>query len=131
MNDPKYFTGPIINTASGEMIPQDEPCFIFRARDIRSISVLMFYEQLSRENGDAEHAEAISRRITEFREFKDKHPERMKKPDTDLVNQGRFTGRSEETSEEIGKIAARLMHHPDVDVRRVAASALTQRPDHG
>jgi len=34
---------------------------------------------------------------------------------------------SEETSERIGAIAARLMDHDDPDVRAVAASALTQR----
>lgn len=33
---------------------------------------------------------------------------------------------SEETSPEIATIAARLMNHPEEDVRRVAASALTQ-----
>jgi hypothetical protein len=37
--------------------------------------------------------------------------------------------KSEETGEEVGAIAARLMHHLDPDVRRLAASALTQRPD--
>lgn len=36
---------------------------------------------------------------------------------------------SEETSEEIGSIASRLLNHPEEDVRRLAGSALTQRPD--
>lgn len=36
---------------------------------------------------------------------------------------------SEETSEEVGSIASRLLNHPDPDVRKVAGSALTQRPD--
>ena len=35
----------------------------------------------------------------------------------------------EETGEEVGKIAARLMKHADPEVRALAASALTQRPD--
>lgn len=38
--------------------------------------------------------------------------------------------RSEETSEEIAAIAGRLLHHESPDVRRLAGSVLTQRPDH-
>jgi hypothetical protein len=39
----------------------------------------------------------------------------------------------EVTSAEVAELAGRLMHHADPDVRRLAASALTQHPggDHG
>ena len=37
---------------------------------------------------------------------------------------------NEKTSKRVGKIAAAYMHHPDPNVRALAASALTQRPDH-
>ena len=35
INDPKYNFADncIYNVASGEMIPEDEPCMVFRARD--------------------------------------------------------------------------------------------------
>lgn len=36
---------------------------------------------------------------------------------------------SEQTSQEIAAIAARLINHEDPDVRAVAGSALTQAPD--
>lgn len=126
MQDPKYYTGLIINTASGEAIPQEEPVMIFRARDRQAIPMIEFYETLVE---DPEHKEAVQRRILNFREFQEQYPERVKEPDTDLKNQGRATIRSEETGDEVGAIAARLMRHHDPEVRALAASCLTQRPD--
>lgn len=149
MNDPKYRCGPIINTASGEAIPQDEPCFIFRARDVESLKVLEFYWELAIEAGDQEHADAIKIRIEEFYAFKEQHPERMKRPDTDLAKQGTYgqpkDGRPEETSERVGRIAAEVLAAPDTEdveirmpyhrllkaAKSLAGSALTQRPDRG
>ena len=130
MNDPKYLTGPITNTSSGEVIPQDEPIFFFRARDKFALTALEFYWELVSDTGDQEHLEAIRQRIEEFYAFKENYPERMKRPDTDLKHQGRF-GLGEETGEEVGSIAARLLKHEDPDVRKVAASALRQQPDRG
>jgi hypothetical protein len=46
--EPKYDVTPegrIINRASGEIIPDDEPIFIFRARDTYALSVLLYYAQ--------------------------------------------------------------------------------------
>lgn len=145
MNDPKYHTGPIINTASGEVIPQDEPVFIFRARDVEALKVLEFYwELISERHGGQEHADAIRARIEEFYAFKENNPHRMKIPDTDLDNQGLFAFKSEETSERVGGIAARVLsmrgsESPDalgarydelLDLAKtLAGSALTQRPD--
>lgn len=145
MNDPKYRTGPIINTASGEPIPQDEPCFIFRARDRMSLVVLEFYWELATEQGDEEHAEAIRQCIEEFYAFKENHPERMKQPDTDLKHQGRFNFGGEETSADVASKASEILRAPDTEdveermpyhkllklAKSVAASALTQRPDRG
>jgi hypothetical protein len=37
---------------------------------------------------------------------------------------------NEQTSESIGSIAARYSQHPDPNVRCMAMSLLTQRPDH-
>lgn len=147
MNDPKYITGPIINSASGEAIPQDEPVFLFRARDNQALNVLEFYWELVNEDPDnAEHANAVRRRIEEFYTFKETHPERMKRPDTDLKQQGRVNfDQGEETSDRVGSIASRIMRAPETEdiekrmpylellslAKSVAASAFTQRPDRG
>lgn len=127
-NDPKYITGTIINSASGEAIPADEPCFILRGRDVHAVDTLFRYLD---EISDPQHIAAVKHRIGDFIQFRNAHPDRMKTPDTDLQNQGRFTTRSEETGDEVGAIAARLMKHADPEVRALAASALTQRPDRG
>lgn len=135
MNDPKYVTGPIVNSATGEAIPADEPVFLFRARDEQALKVLEFYWELiveSQDPADVEHAEAVRRRIEDFYAFKETYPERMKRPDTDLARQGEmFEKRSEETGNEVGRIASRMMKHSDPEVRSMAASLLTQRPDRG
>lgn len=133
MNDPKYITGPIINSATGEAIPADEPVFLLRGRDEEALKVLEFYSELIAEHEDnGDHAEAVRRRIEDFYAFKETHPERMKRPDTDLSRQGEvIEKRSEETGDEVGRIAARLMKHSDPEVRSMAGSLLTQRPDRG
>jgi hypothetical protein len=81
--EPKYDVTPegrIINQASGEIIPDDEPIFIFRARDTYALSVLLYYAQsLSLES---EHQQTVMERVEDFRQFKAAHPDRMKIPDT-------------------------------------------------
>lgn len=131
MQDPKYITGRIINNSTGEPIPQDEPVFLFRARDLHAVTVLEFYSELLDGPDDAEHREAVRLRIEEFYAFRYSHPERMKQPDTDLEDMAQVmaTKRDEQTSDEVGSIAARLIKHADPEVRKLAASALTQRPD--
>lgn len=133
MQDPKYITGPIFNSATGEQIPLDEPIFLFRARDRHAVTVLEFYTELVDGPDDEEHREAVRLRVEEFYSFRYNHPDRMKQPDTDLVRQGAAVGgeRNERTSDEVGSIASRLIRHSDPEVRRLAASCLTQRPDRG
>jgi hypothetical protein len=79
--EPKYTVNSkhIVNRASGEVIPHDEPVFIFRARDIHAINILAQY---AREVSIAEHREAVWARVTDFKAFWDAHPTRMKTPDT-------------------------------------------------
>jgi hypothetical protein len=81
LQEPKYETGQIINRASGEVIPQDEPVMIFRARDVYSIDVLKAYHDMVI---DEDHRVAIELRIQQFTQFKEQNPDRMKYPDTDV-----------------------------------------------
>lgn len=79
--DPKYdiIDGRIVNRHTGEAIPDDEPIFIFRARDKRAVPALLEYADLCRDPG---HVAAIQKRVKHFRAFASRHPERMKLPDT-------------------------------------------------
>lgn len=81
--EPKYDfrDGHVFNRASGEMIPEDEPVMVFRARDIHALAVIEFYRVLL---NDQEHQEAVLRRRYDFSNFRRRHPDRMKEPDTDL-----------------------------------------------
>lgn len=80
--EPKYTTdqeGRIINRATGQAIPDDEPVFIFRARDIHAVKALHAYLDAC---NDPAHIMAISARIVHFQEFQAAHPDRMKEPDS-------------------------------------------------
>jgi len=73
----KFENGQFVNRVSGEVIPDDEPVIIFRARDIHAMSVLGHYHDLV---GDPHHERAVLDRIEEFAAFRRAHPERMKEP---------------------------------------------------
>jgi hypothetical protein len=80
--EPKYTVdadGRIVNRASGEAIPDDEPVFIFRARDWFALAALHHYVDLC---GITSHRRAVEVRIQDFARFKMAHPERMKEPDS-------------------------------------------------
>lgn len=70
----------IINRASGEAIPHDEPVFIFRARDKYAAGVIGDY--CAQFCNDPAHAAAVEARFIQFSEWAEAHPERMKEPDT-------------------------------------------------
>lgn len=79
--EPKYnaVAGQIVNRATGNPIPSDEPVFILRAKDLHAISALRAYLQACTTHA---HQEAIARRIDDFEAFAVAHPDRMKEPDT-------------------------------------------------
>lgn len=80
--EPKYDVnseGRIVNRATGLAIPDDEPVFIFRARDRNALQTLRFYRDIC---SDAEHVVVVEKRIIEFSNFRHNHPDRMKEPDS-------------------------------------------------
>lgn len=83
MQDPKYqfLHELVMNRHTGEIIPADEPVFVFRARDVRALKALHAYEQAIPDE-NREHKVAVRGRILDFARFKNDHPERMKEPDT-------------------------------------------------
>jgi hypothetical protein len=79
--EPKYRAegGRIVNRASGEAIPDDEPVFIFRARDIHAQEAIEAYACVL---NPGQHRDAVAQRVADFAAFSRIHPERMKYPDT-------------------------------------------------
>lgn len=79
--DPKYeaWNGRIINRKTRQQIPDDEPIFILRAKDAVAITALLAYEHACT---NAEHRQAVTHRIYDFKRFQRAHPEEVKEPDT-------------------------------------------------
>ena len=79
--EPKYGirNGQIVNRESGAPIPDDEPIFVFRAKDRLAVRILTGYFSAIE---DPEHARAVAARLEDFKRFAKEHPERMKDPDT-------------------------------------------------
>lgn len=79
--EPKYdaINGQIVNRATGNPIPDDEPIFILRAKDIRAVGALKRYQQFCT---DTEHRAVVGKRIVDFESFARTHYDRMKEPDT-------------------------------------------------
>jgi hypothetical protein len=80
--EPKYTVNgsSIVNRASGEPIPEDEPVFIFRGRDVHARVALAAYLL---ELPQGEHAAAVDARYQDFARFAVENRERMKEPDTE------------------------------------------------
>ena len=78
--EPKYDSDGkhIFNRQSLEIIPDDEPVMIFRARDKNAAPMIAFYAKLCR---DEQHRAIVKERLHHFVDFIHDHPERMKEPD--------------------------------------------------
>jgi hypothetical protein len=85
--EPKYGIrdGRIINRQTGAPIPDDEPLFVFRAKDRLAVRILTAYFSAIE---DPEHARAVAARLEDFKRFAREHPERMKDPDTRAAQVG-------------------------------------------
>jgi len=83
--EPKYRVsipdGALVNRQSGEAIPDDEPVFILRARDIHAHAVLVHYSTICVEPA---HREAVRMRAAQFANWALQHRARMKEPDTQM-----------------------------------------------
>jgi len=74
-------TGEIVKRSNGELVPEDEPLFLLRARDRLAVRMLLVYEALSKEDGCNDfHFEHLDKDIEAFKIFREEHPERMKQP---------------------------------------------------
>lgn len=74
-------TGDIVKRSNGEVVPEDEPLFLIRARDRLALATLQHYLYLSQADGCNDfHFEHLNADIKAFEKFRSDHPERMKQP---------------------------------------------------
>jgi hypothetical protein len=86
IQEPKYDVrdGKIVNRATGEAIPDDEPIIILRAKDVHAAPTIRRYVDLvneARGSKPSVHMDSCFGRYQSFVEFARAHPERMKQPD--------------------------------------------------
>lgn len=70
----------LVNRTTLRTIPDYEPTFVLRARDIHAIPALAYYASAVR---DPHHRQVIYSRIRDFAAFAVDHGDEMKEPDTD------------------------------------------------
>lgn len=72
--------GQIVNTVSGEPIPEDEPLFLLRGRDHNALSAIDAYQDVCEDECNELHMAGIQQVREKFCQFAAYHPERMKQP---------------------------------------------------
>ena len=79
MHERKYkiLDGRIVKRSNERPIPEDEPIFIFRAKDRKALAALMAYNMIL---DNLDQKESVMKSINDFRDFSEKHPELMSEP---------------------------------------------------
>jgi hypothetical protein len=73
--------GQIFKKSNGEILPEDEPLFLLRARDYLALPLLKHYLTLSvDDNCTAYHISGLLDIVNQFEEFAVEHADRMKQP---------------------------------------------------
>lgn len=71
----------VVKTTNGDIIPDDEPLFLMRARDYLALPLLLYYSQISGSDVCTDyHMNGVQQAIENFKKFREEHPERMKQP---------------------------------------------------
>jgi hypothetical protein len=88
MQESKYdaIDGRLVNRATGVPIPDDEPVFVLRAKDLHALTAIQAYATVL---PPGPHHEAVVTRMFEFDAFRYGKPERMREPDTQPFDGGR------------------------------------------
>lgn len=84
--EPKYTVGTrdgrIVNRATGKPIPDQEPIFILRAKDVHATAALAAYLSAITAVTEPAHVIEVQRRIDAFDAFAEAQPDLVKQPDT-------------------------------------------------
>jgi hypothetical protein len=70
----------IFNTVSGEAIPDDEPLFLLRARDVYALAAIDAYQEATQGKTNELHQAGIQQVREKFCQFAAYRSERMKEP---------------------------------------------------
>lgn len=82
LNENKYDIVGAINKTTSERIPDDEPVFLVRAKDIVSFDLLLAYLVMCQEEGCSQsHLRGIVSAIHKFNEWQSVHRDSMRTPD--------------------------------------------------
>lgn len=80
MNERKYTIneeGKIIKKSNGIPIPDDEPLFIFRAKDRKALAAITAYAMIL---DNLDQREEVMKSVALFRKFQEDNPEKMGEP---------------------------------------------------
>ena len=69
----------IVNRSTGVPIPDDEPIMIFRAKDRKTIGMLIAYQAMCE---DENHKAVVQGRMEDFIEWQSKNQDIVKEPDS-------------------------------------------------
>ena len=117
--DPKYNieNGRLTSASTGQPIPDDEPIFILRAKDVHAVDTLMAYHARvasgPMDMAASQHCEAVRRRIHDFKQFAKDNPGRMKSPDTQYAEPRTYTRRDIEVEAMVRAAARPAPAHMD------------------
>ena len=67
----------IVKRSNEVPIPDDEPLFLFRAKDRKALAALVAYNMIL---DNLDQKESVTKSINDFRRFQEEHPERMAEP---------------------------------------------------
>lgn len=73
----KIENNQLVKRSTGVPVPDDMPCFILLAQDRKALAVLTAYSMIL---DNLDQKEAVTKCINDFREFLEKHPDRVKEP---------------------------------------------------
>ena len=79
MHERKYMIkdGQIVKRIGEKPIPDDEPLFIFRAKDRKALAALVAYSMIL---DNLDQKAEVTKTIQDFRAFQEKNPDRMAEP---------------------------------------------------
>ena len=79
MHERKYKIkdGQLVKKIGEQPIPNDEPVFIFRAKDRKALAALIAYNMIL---DNLDQKEQVTKTINDFRAFQENNPEKMGEP---------------------------------------------------
>lgn len=71
----------IFKTSSSEVVPRNEPLFLFRARDYLAVPLLEHYRKMCELDGCTDYQlRLLDEQIADFKRFAENNPNKMKQP---------------------------------------------------